>query len=139
MQEIYTFLLEHWMLSGLLLSFIFLFILNEANAADSTKSLEVQDFIYRTNKPKSVIIDIRSQEAYKQGHIVNSINIPASDTVAKVLKDRKLKNKNIFIVCDTNKTCAKVLKDFEKNDIQAYSLEKGLEEWQAQDMPLVSK
>ena len=47
---------------------------------------------------KAVIIDVRTPQEYKQGHVKNSINIPLSD-IGRSIKRIKQKNKPIITCC----------------------------------------
>lgn len=57
-----------------------------------------------------LIIDLREQEDYEMEHIDKSINMPFDDDGVKLLsylKEKKLHNKNIYLLCYSGKRSAK--------------------------------
>ena len=78
----------------------------------------------------AVIIDVRSSQEFKEGHINGAINIPyyeISKNVTNLLKD---KNQEIVLYCEAgvrSKQAYKKLKRFKY--IKVFSLFKGIENW----------
>lgn len=85
----------------------------------------------------AVVIDVRSAEAYRSGHIVNSRNVEIGQ-IAENAALKKQKNKVLITVCDngivSNRAAALLRKaGFEK----VFSLKGGLNGWRAENLPLV--
>ena len=59
------------------------------------KSSEIKKFIY--NNPNTVLLDVRTEDEYKTGHIKNSINIPLKDLIYRISEFNK--GDNIVTVC----------------------------------------
>ena len=96
----------------------------------------VEDYEINIDELKSkqrngaVIVDVRSSQEFKEGHINGAINIPyyeISKNVTNLLKD---KNQEIVLYCEAgvrSKQAYKKLKRFQY--INVYSLFKGIENW----------
>jgi rhodanese-related sulfurtransferase len=84
------------------------------------------------------VVDVREKDQFAQGHIVDAINIPASDLADS--QDKRLnKSKSIILICDNgskSSQCATTLKKagFENT----YSLNGGLAGWQRDNLPTVA-
>jgi len=92
------------------------------------------------NQDKAIIIDTRSSELFKEGHIINSINIPLknifSEDIAEIEKYKLFPV--ILILQDTyrDKKCIqKLLKNGFEN---VYILKNGLYDWDLNHLPLVT-
>ena len=86
-----------------------------------------------------LVIDLRSQEAYSQGHIVNAKNIPYDELEASKTKIEKFKNKPIVAVCDAGMTSTRAVASL-RNDgfVSAYGLKGGMGSWTQAGMPVVT-
>ena len=88
------------------------------------------DELKRKQRNGAVIVDVRSSQEFKEGHINGAINIPyyeINKNVTNILKD---KNQEIVLYCKDgvrSKKEYKKLKRFEY--INVYSLFKGIENW----------
>lgn len=84
------------------------------------------------------VVDVREEAQYAAGHIVDAMNIPATEIGED--PPRKLKNsKSVILVCDNGSksaSCAAVLR---KGGLEnAFSLRGGLAAWQQDNLPIVS-
>ena len=88
------------------------------------------DELKRKQRNGAVIVDVRSLQEFKEGHINGAINIPyyeINKNVTNLLKD---KNQEIVLYCEAgvrSKQAYKQLKRFQY--INVYSLFKGIENW----------
>lgn len=87
----------------------------------------------------ATVVDIREQANFDTGHIVDSINVPATNLAA----DAKIKvksNRPVVVVCDTGSLstrCASVLREAGFDSV--FSLRGGLTAWNQENLPSVSK
>ena len=70
---------------------------SQPNPADSVRRITAADLHALWEKDKVVIIDTRSEPAYKEGHIKGAILIPAGGVLAKI--DELPRNKMIVAYC----------------------------------------
>jgi len=84
------------------------------------------------------VVDIREQEQFNAGHIIDAINIPAADLAAQI--DTKLKKaKSIVVVCDTGTRSGQAVAALRKGGHEnAFNLQGGLTAWQGDNLPIVS-
>lgn len=84
------------------------------------------------------VVDIRERAQYEAGHIVDAINISASEIGEKPPK--QLSNaKSVVVVCDTGSKSATAVTDLRKGGIEnSFSLRGGIAAWQQDNLPIVS-
>ncbi len=84
------------------------------------------------------IVDVRNEDQFQAGHIVDAINIPASELHGDGLK-RLEKAKSVILVCDNGLTSGRCVGDLKKGGIEnAYSLKGGVADWRKDNLPILS-
>lgn len=86
-----------------------------------------------------IVVDLRSNEAFARGHIVNARNIPYAEMDAHAEKIEKFKNKPIVAVCDAGLTATRAVAALRNSGFEsAYGLKGGMNAWTQAGMPVVS-
>lgn len=93
------------------------------------------------NNQDAVLLDIRSPDDFKQGHIVNSINIlPAEIKKQNLGKIEQFKDKPVIVVCASSISATASAELLTKQGFnQVYTLKEGIAAWRAANLPLVKK
>lgn len=92
---------------------------------DSTKTINLVE-----ENEKTLVIDVRSSDAYAKGHLANAINIPFDEFEDKINDLDGYKDQTIILICNTgNKSgkAAKMLSD--KGFTKVYNAEDGMDEF----------
>ena len=92
------------------------------------------------NADDAVVLDVRSDAEFRQGHIINAINVPESQLASKGSELDKYKNRPVITVCRTGQIAAKagtVLKQLGFD--QVHTLAGGLQSWEGASLPLSKK
>lgn len=91
------------------------------------------------NKEGAVIVDLRNRDDYRKGHIVNSLNLAASDIKSGNLGElEKAKGQPVIIVfasCITSRDPAQNL--IKTGFGRVYVLKEGISGWSEENLPLV--
>lgn len=83
------------------------------------------------------VIDVRSPEAFADGHIANSRNIELASLEADPDRVKKNKNKVLLTVCDSGTTSGKAAAVLRKAGYEnSFSLRGGIQAWRAENLPL---
>jgi rhodanese-related sulfurtransferase len=86
-----------------------------------------------------IVIDLRSNEAFARGHIVNARNFPYDELDTHKEKIEKFKNKPIIAVCDAGMTSTRAVAALRNSGfVSAYGLKGGMNAWSQAGMPVVS-
>lgn len=94
------------------------------NEVPTIKNDSVEEFL---NQKKPLVIDVRSNLAYKFGHLSNAINI--TDTFLEDIVDNKMpfaKNKPLLFVCARGLSSARFACYMKQRGYDAYSLQDGM-------------
>lgn len=86
-----------------------------------------------------VVLDLRSNESFARGHIVNARNVPYDELEAHKTKLEKFKNKPIVAVCDAGITSNRAVAALRESGFaSAYGLKGGMTAWGQAGMPVVT-
>jgi rhodanese-related sulfurtransferase len=134
--EVLQFLMEHWMLSSVwLISGV---LLLRQWTRGGIPAVSPQQLAMLVNRQNAQIVDIRDAGAFKAGHIVGAVNIPATLLAEKIKAGTLDKARPVIVVCQAGiqaGPAANVLKTAGFD--QAYKLQGGMQGWLADNMPVV--
>ncbi|MCM1511759.1 MAG: rhodanese-like domain-containing protein [Oxalobacter formigenes] len=89
------------------------------------------------NKGKAAIIDIRSQQDYKAGHLLNAIHLPYDSLEKQLSRIDKLKSQPVIVVCGDGKLSRTASAFLRKSGFtQVYSLDGGMDGWRKNGLPV---
>lgn len=104
------------------------------------KKLSPMDATHLINREDAVVLDVRSDGEFNQGHIVNAVNIPQKSVQEQLSKLEKYRNRPIITACRTGQIALGVSSTLRKNGFeQVYNLAGGLIAWEGANLPLVKK
>ena len=108
---------------------------------NKVSSVSAQEAITLINKQNALVVDIRSQDEYKKGHIVNSKNITQSQiTDGKFSEIENHKDMPIILVCETGHRSSGAGGKLSKAGFtQVYNLLAGMSGWQSENFPTTKK
>lgn len=99
------------------------------NPSDATRLINSED---------AVVLDVRSDIEYKQGHILNSVHIPHNYLNDQIQKIEKHRDRPIIAACKAGNDSARVGALLHKRGFsKVYSLNGGISAWEAANLPLV--
>jgi len=104
------------------------------------KKLSPSDATQLINREDAVVLDVRSDGEFNQGHIVNAVNIPQKSVQEQLSKLEKYRNRPIITACRTGQIGSGVSSALRKNGFErVYNLAGGLVAWEGANLPLVKK
>lgn len=138
MQDLITFITNHPYLNlaavAVLLLIMFVELLRAKRNVFNINPTQATQLI---NHDNAVVIDIRQQEAYRQGHIIGSQLIISQEIRQNLKKLEKFKNRPIIVVSNMSSESQKIAALLLKQGYNAYSLNGGMRAWSDAQMPLV--
>jgi len=139
MDSIVTFVVNHWFLSGLFVVILLALIQNEREIRSGSSSLTPQESVLFINRENALVLDVRDVEAFKKGHIVDSLNIPGQVLQSRINELTRFKDRPILVVGPQAMavTALKSLK--EASFIRLKQITGGIEAWKSEGLPLVKK
>ena len=98
------------------------------------------DLTRLVNQEDAIVIDVRPDAEFRQGHIVGSINVPQKQLESDLGRLQKYKNKPVVAVCKMGQDSAKAGAQLKKQGFeQVHTLQGGLMAWQQAALPLAKE
>ena len=92
------------------------------------------------NHKDAVIIDVRPAADYSKGHIINAINVPASNLTNQLNQLSKYKDRLIIVSCRSGAQSAAACKQLIKEGFtDVHNLKGGILGWQSENLPITTK
>lgn len=139
-QEIVQFVINHWLLvTAFVVALIALLIL-EARSKGLGGSSRLTPFqgVNFINNQKAIVIDIRDPKNFEKGHIINAVNIPATELNKSFKELEQYKQQPLIIVCAMGQKSAYFVNKLRKNGYQkVYMLAGGMGAWSNANIPVV--
>ena len=89
------------------------------------------------NRESAVVIDIRSQEEFDKGHILNARNIPEAELQSHQKDLEKYKSNPIVACCSGGVSSPKIARSLKAMGFERiYVLRGGIQAWQSANLPL---
>ena len=90
------------------------------------------------NRRKAHVLDLRTQEAFKAGHLPGAKFVNAADLTAAIEKLKLDKKNPVVLVCETGAQSRKLVSEAQKLGFaEVGALDGGVEAWKAAALPLV--
>jgi rhodanese-related sulfurtransferase len=126
------------LVTALLFSFFLLMFTELRRKAQGVTNVEPQDAVKLINSD-AVVLDLRSNESFARGHIVNARNVPSDELTANQEKYVKNNSRPILAVCDAGVTSSKAVDTLRKSGMDnVYGLKGGIAAWTQANLPLVT-
>lgn len=92
------------------------------------------------NREDAVVVDVRDQGEFEQGHIPNARNIALKDLPHRITELEKLKNRPLILCCATGARSSSALGTLRKAGFdKLFNLRGGIFEWEKAGQPLGRK
>ena len=89
------------------------------------------------NQDDAVVIDVRNDSEFAQGHIVNAVHLPFGGLAQQLDKLEKYRDRTIITACRSGQQAASASGVLRKHGFQkVFSLSGGITAWQGASLPL---
>lgn len=109
-------------------------------AGRGVKKLSPADATQLINREDAVVLDVRSDGEFNQGHIVNAVHVPQKAVSESLDKLEKYRDRPIITACRTGQMAAAAGNVLRKSGFErVYNLQGGLLAWESANLPLTKK
>lgn len=138
LEQLIEFSGNHMMLvSGLIIS---LLLLGQNLLAGNKGNITAVQATEMINHQNAVVVDVRPAADYTAGHIINSINIPATNLTKQVNQLSKYKGRPIIMSCRSGAQSSVACKQLIKEGFEdVHNLKGGILGWQSENLPVTTK
>jgi len=136
----WQFILNNLMLSALWVAAVIAVILFELYLKIfGPKKVSVAELSQLVNHSDGLVIDMRDQSAFDDGHIPSAEHIPASK-LSSIVKQDSYKKRPLIFVCNSGQSAFSNALKIQKMGLKNINILKGgMISWNSDNMPLVKK
>ena len=133
------FVLANWQLfAGVVLVAALILISSNKASFGGVIQANPSQIVQVINQSKAQVIDLRSDLAFKEGHLIGAVNL-VDDQLAAGIKKLKLSEKPVVLVADIRGSTSAAAKILKAADVaQVYQLKGGVQSWTDEHLPLVT-
>lgn len=92
------------------------------------------------NRENALILDVRENNEYSEGHIINSLHIPLSNIKTRMNELEKYKSQNVIVACRSGNRSSHACATLKKEGFeQVFNLSGGVMAWKSANLPLIKK
>jgi rhodanese-related sulfurtransferase len=130
------FVIQQWVLVAALLAAIAMLIVHETRKAGP--ALSPQQAINLVNAEQGLFLDIRDAAEFKQGHIVDALNIPLSKLKAREAELERWRERPVIVVCKMGQTAGGAARQLRAAGFsKVHKMAGGMLEWSSLQLPKV--
>lgn len=136
LEQFIEFVFAHWALSLIWVVLLILLILSEGSKGG--KSISPSEATLLINKEDAKVIDIRSKEDFRNGHLPGAVNIPSREIQKRLHEIEPFKEQPVILICKSGTTAGATGSILAKSGFTKLNkLRGGIMEWQGSNLPLV--
>ncbi len=141
MSDFFGFMLDHWILSSAFVALTIALIMTEFKGRLlGFKEVKPADAVRLINQEEAVVIDVRDENDYKHGHIINALHIPVGRMEARLGELEPFRDRPIIVACRTGQTSARAGVALNKQGFKTiYKLAGGMMAWQSANLPVTKR
>jgi len=141
MEQLGNFVFNHWELF-LALTIILVMLSGDSWFPSAQGYLNVTPFAATNliNHADALVIDVREDNEFRDGHIINAVHIPMGDLARRLKELEKYRQRPIIVVCRSGSRSYRGAAFLHKQGFNPlYNLDGGIIEWQRANLPLIRK
>lgn len=138
MEKFFTFLLDHWILSFALVFLTILLLMDIfKRRLLGFKEVDAPEMVRRMNHEDAIVLDVREDQEYADGHIVNALHIPLGVLEKRLDELQPHKDKGIIVYCRSGDRAARASAVLRKQGFNnVFKLNGGILAWKAANLPV---
>lgn len=141
MEQLIEFIGNHYILSAIWVALLIMVIYSFIGARlRGYSNINTAMAVQLINQRDAVMVDVREDNEYTGGHIVNSIHIPLGYLNDRIKELEKFKSKPVIVGCRTGQRSGHACATLKKAGFEeVYNLSGGVTAWQSDNLPLTKK
>lgn len=138
MPQLLEFVTHHWDLFAALAIILFMiFSGGLGSRLRGFKDVEPLQAVQLLNHEDSVMLDVREDSEYKDGHIIDAVHIPLGKLDQHIVELEKFREKSIIVSCRSGHRSSNACARLRKSGFETvYNLKGGVMAWQSAGLPL---
>lgn len=139
MQQIGTFIAGHWELFGALTVILFL-LARTWIGPGAVSMLMPTEVIQIINHKDALVVDVRTDKEYQQGHVMNALHIPLGMLDNRIAELQAYKAGAVIMVCRSGARSGQAAGKLKKQGFaDVHNLGGGMLAWERASLPVTTK
>lgn len=140
-RQLFEFLINHWELSLAFVGITILIIYNELRGRlGNTQQIGPHAATQLMNAADAILLDVREDSEYKQGHLANTQHIPLGQLAKRLGEVEKFRDRTLIAYCRTGNRSSSAAQLLSKHGFTSvYNLAGGIVAWQNANLPITKK
>ena len=136
MEQLFEFIGNHYILTGIFVVLMALFVRNEVQRGG--RAVSAQQLVDLINREGAVVLDVRDKKEFGEGHILDAVNIPHAAVANRMGELERHKVKPVVVACKMGQHSGAVGTQLRKAGFENVArLRGGIAEWRNQNLPVV--
>ena len=138
MERLLEFALNHPFLVTLFIALLMMLLWNLLGGSlAGVMQIQPAQMTSLMNRDDAVVVDIRSEDDFRNGHIINAVNIPAAEISGDQAVLEKSRDKPVVLYCQNGTDSPRAARKLKGEGFENVSVLKGgLSAWRSAGMPL---
>jgi rhodanese-related sulfurtransferase len=138
MRDFALFVLDHWILSSAFVVILFLLVINEMKRKVlGYKDVPPADAVRLINREDALVLDVREENEFKSGHIINAVHIPVGLMESRINELESHRERAILVACRSGQRAAKAAVMLNRQGFSnVYKLAGGMMAWESASLPV---
>lgn len=136
MTQLNEFITTNWELVAALFIILILLVRSFFGPASAT-GLGPVDAVKKMNHNDAIVVDVRTDEEFQSGHILNALHIPLGLLDSKIQMLDQHRDKPVIVSCQSGNRSGRAISIMKKRGFtDIYNLSGGIMAWQRASLPL---
>ncbi len=136
--QLFEFAGNHLILVSLFLVLLVAFFINEGKQGGA--AISPTNLVTLVNREGAVIVDIRDNKEFTNGHIAGAVNMPLSSIESRMAELDPFKEKPVVLVCKMGQHAGSAGRKLKAKGFEnVRRLSGGMAEWTGSSLPVVKK
>lgn len=134
-----TFILNNWQLF-LALVIILLLLARTYVGPGAVKNIRPAEAVMLINREEAIVVDVRTDKEYQEGHIMNSLHIPLGVLENRLSELKDFKSQPIILACRTGSRSSTAATTLKKQGFESVkNLNGGILAWTSANLPVTKE
>ena len=139
MQQFGDFVANNLILFALLVGIIVLLLRTWITPSGMTRVTPMQA-VSLFNKGDALVLDVRTQQEYDEGHVLDALNIPMGYLESRINEIQNYKSQPVILVCQSGNRSMQAAHQLKKQGFtDLNNLEGGMLAWKNANLPIITK
>lgn len=136
MEQFAEFLLDHAVLTLAFVGLLGALVWTTVSSAGPGQ-LSPADAVRLISREDAVVLDLRSDGEFRNGHIVNAVHVPFDQIEGRLQRLGKYRQRPVIAACGNGQRSASVIKRLRSDGFErVHRLQGGMTAWQSAGLPL---